>query len=97
MAQTGSESIETQRRQREIEFLCQLRRIFANIKQELNNDLTKLAIKNLPIMMETDGEQQQTFEVEISEVNLSQSTQESSKDDDGAHQMQQLEPLDLDI
>lgn len=78
-------------RKKELELLQNLRNIFVAAKQELNNDLTKMAIKSLPIM--------QAHSRHCEEPNLSQSSQSEveAENSEGDTTMQQLEPLDLDI
>lgn len=90
----------------EIHLLQNLRDAFVSAKQELNNDLTKLAIKNLPILedearpMEEEGEEVEG-EHNTGRVNLSQSTINSEYEQQPStseqNTLQQLEPLDLDV
>lgn len=80
-----------QQRQKEKEFLQNLRDVLSKAKLELGNDLNKLRAKSLlPIM-------HQETSSEPSQERLSQSTNEDHDDDDKQHEMQQLEPLDLDM
>lgn len=80
-----------QQRNSEIDFLQNLRINLLQAKQQLNNDLTELAIKNLPMMEATVDEQQGTeFKQTIATETF---TTESTEQLD----IQQLEPLDLDI
>lgn len=96
-------------RDKEIEFLENLKSVLLKAKHELNNDLTKLAIRNLPIMTESDAQDLDASDqpaVEIiseqqipdGQVNLSQSTINSdAQNSDTSHEdIQQLEPLDLE-
>lgn len=88
-----------EKRSKEIEFLNKLKDYFQAAKQELNNDLTKLAIKNLPILSEDETVNQQTQEIlEGDNVPLAiganlQLNQEGGLQSD----VQELVPLDLDI
>lgn len=86
----------------EIYLLQSLKDAFFSAKQELNNDLTKIAIKNLPILEDDsrtiEGEQ---TDHHINETDFSQSTiyRESEQQPSTSDQntLQQLEPLDLDV
>lgn len=97
-----------QQRHKEIDFLQNLRTILLNVKQELNNDLTKMAIKNLPILAQdsrsnNDKNQHHNNDTEDSahQINLSQSSIDEFEDQQPQQQqdvqIQQLEPLDLDV
>lgn len=88
-----------QKTETEIDLLQQLRHAFLSAKHELNNDLTKLAIKNLPIL-EDPG----TIQIDHTscQISLSQSTTNSDQKEyqqpsTSDNTLQQLEPLDLDV
>lgn len=69
-------------RDEEIKLLQSLHTILHQTKEQLHNDLTNLAIKNLPMMGQED--------VATVTINLSQSSSANS-------QNEELEPLDLDL
>lgn len=91
-------------RDKEVEILHNLKEVLVKAKQELNNDLTKLAMRNLPMMVQHDSDitttttqaddkQQQQQLQSAGSSNNQQQTEESYN----LIQMRQLEPLDLDI
>lgn len=86
-----------QQRNCEIDFLQDLRIKLLQAKNELNNDLTRLAIRNLPIMdaQIISGQTDQTNNVPTPA--LSQVVQSSSTDFMEQIEIQQLEPLDLNL
>lgn len=100
-----------ERRKKEIEMLNNLKGILNNIKQELHADLTKLAIKNLPMMAEEDPSvvQTQYQEPSVSRSAMSDSSSQPATSDEQSQarpienysqqepNIQQLEPLDLDL
>lgn len=85
------------RLQKEVECLNNIKSLLIKAKQELNNDLTKLAIRNLPIMIEDSAVADESDQRDTSEVNLSQSTTSSQQDNQTETNIHHLEPLDLDI
>lgn len=92
--------LDEQQQQKQIDLLQNLRIILLKIKQELKNDLTKLAIRNMPLMIEDLQTEHVTLEQTepTQQVNLSQSTNEDNEmDRDSNHIIQELEPLDLDV
>lgn len=85
------------RDEREIQFLQTLRSTLQGAKQELNNDLTRLAIRNLPMMIQDDSSRTKEAQ-EPTRCNLSQSTDASDLEQrrELHDDIQVLEPLDLD-
>lgn len=83
-------------RNREIDFLQNLRISLLQTKNELKTDLTRLAIRNLPIMDSTIEEQGDKFKKETTSSS-NQIVQSSITDSMEQVEIQQLEPLDLDI
>lgn len=107
----------------EVDMLQNVKSLLLKAKQELNNDLTKLAIRNLPMMAPSQDQMEQPstskseqdvqyeYYPQQDEVNLSQSTVDSSDEQQQQQQQQQkhepgegdganmhlLEPLDLDV
>jgi len=79
-----------QLKERELKFLQNLRNVFLHAKDELNNDLTKLAIRNLPLMAQDSDIPDQLSESQTAQV--ATSSQPNPESD-----VQQLEPLDLDL
>lgn len=97
MAQLHSDANKSQqqRAETEIRFLQHLKDLFLGAKQELNNDLTRLAMRNLPIM---DDNSKQHIKENSYQINLHPSIQDSTEPDQGTSQThQQLEPLDLNL
>jgi len=94
----------------EIKLLSSILDELKDAKKELSNDITRLAMKNLPLMVQDDNTVKSNA---IDETNtgasisaiattepvlsLSQSTVESSTSHDQDNQLQELEPLDLDL
>lgn len=108
MNSLSSQELEN-RRTKELQILGALMKELKDAKQELSNDLTRLAMKNLPLMVQneenviTTGDNMgniddQTLVATTSQpvtVSLSQSTEESTNSNQ--QELQELEPLDLDI
>lgn len=93
-------------REKEIHFLQNFQGIIHQAKQELNNDLTRLAIKNMPMMMTSNQQQQSTqgYESQKELAGNSCRLSESSLNTDLGGQtpraditIQELEPLDLEL
>jgi hypothetical protein len=84
-------------RDKEIQFLQKLQSTIQQAKQELNNDLTRLAIKNMPLMMTSSNQERSTSQ----ERHLGTGSQlsASSIDSDGldTNKEHELETLDLEI
>lgn len=112
MSNTSRQFDRFKKRDKEISALQNLRTVLCKAKRELNNDLTKLAIKNLPIIVpdsETEKNSNQTSPSKAT-VSLSQSTEASEHEAQQqslpessniqfatSSDVQQLEPLDLDF
>lgn len=82
-----------QQRNREIDFFQNLRLKLLQAKNELNNDLNRLAVKNLPIMDSNFEEQIDESKQTTSDQIIVQSIDEPTEQ----VEIQQLEPLDLDL
>lgn len=91
-----------QQRAKEIKLLQNLQRIFHGTKQELNNDLTRLAVRNLPMMVAQDKSESQNkiASQQGAEINGPASTSQRSvrlsQSSVDSQDVDQLEPLDLD-
>lgn len=92
-----------QHRENEIHFLQTLQRIIQQAKHELNNDLTRMAIKNMPMMLASNNQEQPTLldydlgevttcQLSVSSINSEQATELATKGEG-----QELESLDLEI
>lgn len=79
-----------------------------NAKQELSNDLTRIAMKNLPMIVQNEenvvssASQEQSAQFAVastSQLVMIEQLDPSSEtsDQDGTKKLQELEPLDLDI
>lgn len=92
-----SESIKSHR-DREIAFLRDLKATLKKAKHELNNDLTKLAVINLPMMVSNDtvrasnGAASASGDYTIISLDSGQTSSQKSEPES-----QHLEPLDLDL
>lgn len=90
-----------QHRDKEIQFLQNLQETIRQAKHELNNDLTRLAIKNMPMMLASNDQQYPLPEhdhLESMECQLSVSTIHSEQQATGlTPKGQELERLDLDL
>lgn len=88
-----------QKTETEIDLLQNLRDTLILAKQELNNDLTKLAVKNLPILEDpgTFQDDHTSCQISLSQSAINSEQLEYQQPSTSDNTLQQLEPLDLDV
>ena len=94
-------------RSKEIQVLGEILAQLKHAKRELSNDLTRLAMKNLPLLVQNEEIVATSYspghtptnssEQVVEEAEVAVSAQTSDVSTNQAQQLQELEPLELDI
>lgn len=85
-------------KEKELATLRELKGILKEAKQVLNDDLTKLAIKKLPIMQNDAGpENANTVAANVTATSVLTLSQSTVEDEQQQTIVTELEPLDLDL